>query len=417
MTLQNTLLTLFLKKHSQSIKKIKEASIYVLLTLFFIIDESFVSTPQKPIPGMENIDLITNLLNKKRIALVVNQTSILTHNDHSVHLVDTLLKRGITIVRIFSPEHGFRGIVDAGTPVNNSCDIKTNIPIISLFGNQLKPSKEQLQDVDIVIYDIQDVGVRFYTYISTLHYVMESCASYGKPLIVLDRPNPNDHIDGPIMKDGFQSFIGIDPLPILYGMTVGELARMINKEGWLRSKPDSCMLTIIPVRNWRHGEPYILPIKASPNLPNEQSIRLYASICIMGPTKCSVGRGTPFPFQVIGFPNKSYGNFCFTPKSISGSAIHPPYENKKCYGKDLRKYPFKGGLTLRFLFDFYKKSNKSTTFIKDTTWFDHLIGNDNLRYQIAAGLNEKQIRKSWEIELNNFRKLRHKYLLYSDYSK
>lgn len=386
----------------------------VLLIIFsFLEDNRLLWGGNRPVPGIENMDLIVGMLRDSRVALVVNQTSVLGNNP--VHLLDTLLNRGIKVVKIFSPEHGFRGLADAGASVSNSRDIKTNIPVISLFGKQLKPTQKQLRDVDVVVYDIQDVGLRFYTYISTLHYVMEACADCGKRLIILDRPNPNDYVDGPMMEDGYQSFIGLDYLPMFYGMTPGELALMINKEGWLKSKSDSCLLEVVPLKNWRHGDPYSLPVKASPNLPNDQSVRLYASICIMGPTGCSVGRGTEYPFQVIGFLNKCYGDFCFTPKSMSGFALHPVYEGKKCYGMDLRKYPYEGGLTLQFLLGFYKKSGKAFNFIKDTIWFDHLAGSDKLRRQIQEGFSEKEIRTGWKNELEQFRRMRSKYLLYPDY--
>lgn len=387
----------------------------IILLFFFIGSEAFALTKRTPILGVENIDSIVNMLKDKKVAVVVNQSSILIHNQKTIHLIDTLLNRGINVVKIFTPEHGFLGLADAGAFVGNENEMKTNLPIISLFGAQLEPTEDQLKNVDILIYDIQDVGVRFYTYISTLHYVVKACADYGKPLIVLDRPNPNDYVDGPVMEDNFKSFIGVDNLPILYGMTVGELAIMINKEGWLKSKADSCKLTVIPLKKWRHGDFYSLPIKASPNLPNDQSIRLYASICILGPTGCSVGRGTKYPFQVIGFPSEQYGKFNFTPASMPGSALHPIHEGKKCYGIDLRNYSYKGGLNLQFLLSFYKKSGKTSDFIKDKTWFDRLIGNDKLRNQLQVGLSEKEIRDSWKQSLENFRRKRRKYLLYPDY--
>jgi len=387
--------------------------LYLLLFVIFSVTDVISANRVQPILGIENIDYIVRVLHSKRIALVVNQSSVVGVNQ--THLLDTLLKRGVKVVKVFSPEHGFRGKADAAAAVNDSLDVKTHTPIISLFGKKIKPTSDDLKDVDIVVYDIQDVGLRFYTYISTMHYVMEACAQYGKQMMILDRPNPNDFVDGPMMEDGCQSFIGVDYIPMLYGMTPGELALMINGEGWLKSTPNKCRLKVVRLKNWRHGDPYSLPIKASPNLPNDQSIRLYASICIMGPTNCSVGRGTDFPFQVIGFPDKKYGDFCFIPRSIPGAAMHPIYEGMECYGVDLRQCPFKGGLTLKFLFDFYEKSGRAFDFIKDATWFSHLIGNTKMLQQMREGRTAEEIRASWQPDLKKFKRLRSKYLLYPDY--
>lgn len=369
----------------------------------------------RPVLGNENIDKLLQLIAGRRVALVVNQTSVI--GGTNTHLVDTLLARGVEIKKIFSPEHGFRGLADAGAAVADGRDVKTNLPLVSLFGKQVKPTDEQLRDVDVVIYDIQDVGLRFYTYISTLHYVMEACADNDKEVIVLDHPNPNDFVDGPMLEDGYQSFIGVDKIPMLYGMTPAELALLINKEHWLKTKADSCRLRYIPVTNWRHGEPYKLPIKASPNLPNEQSILLYASICIMGPTGCSVGRGTDFPFQVIGFPDKKYGSFSFTPRVMQGFDTHPVHEGKVCYGLDLRNYKYEGGFSLRFLLHFYKLSGNDPNFIKDPIWFSHLAGSDILRKQILSGMTETKIRATWQEGLKRFKKMRQSCLLYKTIRK
>jgi uncharacterized protein YbbC (DUF1343 family) len=364
----------------------------------------------RPLLGNENIGRLLQLIAGRRVALVVNQTSII--GGTTTHLVDTLLSLHVHITKIFSPEHGFRGLANAGAAVNSGRDTKTHLPVVSLFGKQVKPTRRQLRDVDVVIYDIQDVGLRFYTYISTLHYVMEACADYGKEVIVLDRPNPNDFVDGPMMDDKNRSFIGVDPLPMLYGMTCGELARCINGEHWLKTKADSCRLQVVPVQQWRHGESYSLPVKASPNLPNDQSIRLYASICIMGPTGCSVGRGTDFPFQVVGFPDKRYGTFCFTPHAMEGFDTHPIHEGEPCYGLDLRHCQYEGGFTLRFLLHFYELSGRDPHFIKDPVWFARLAGSDTLRQQILSGMNEDTIRATWQDGLKKFLKIRAKYLRY-----
>lgn len=333
-----------------------------------------------------------------------------------MHLLDVLLENDADIKKVFAPEHGFRGTADAGETVSDSKDMKTGLPIISLYGKNKKPTAEQLADVDAVIFDIQDIGVRFYTYISTMHYVMEACAENGKEFIVLDRPNPNDFVDGPILKPGFESFVGMHPIPVLHGLTVGELAWMINGEGWLKSTPDSCKLKVIKMENWRHGDPYWLPVKPSPNLPNDQSIRLYASLCFFEATNVSVGRGTYFPFQVLGVPDPKYGSFTFTPVSLPGFDTNPLHKNKQCYGVDLRELPFEGGLTLRFFFDFYDKAGKDQAlFFTRANWFDLLSGSKELRTQIVKGLHEDEIKASWQPDLKAYKALRKKYLLYEDY--
>lgn len=360
------------------------------------------------------MDVIVRLLKDKRVGLVVNQTSILESTQ--THLLDALLAEGVSIKKVFAPEHGFRGTADAGEAVSDSRDIKTGVPIISIYGKNKKPSAEQLADLDVVVFDIQDVGARFYTYISTMHYVMEACAENRKEFIVLDRPNPNDFVDGPMRRKGFESFVGVDPLPLLHGLTVGELAWMINNEGWLKSTPDSCKLKVVKIENWRHGDPYFLPVKPSPNLPNDQSIRLYPSLCFFEATNVSVGRGTYFPFQVIGFPDKKYGSFSFTPCSLPGFDSNPLQKDKECFGIDLREYPFEGGLSLRFFLSFYNKAGKDQAFFfSRPTWFDLLSGGKELRFQIIRGLTENEIRATWQPELKKYKEIRKKYLLYPDY--
>lgn len=368
----------------------------------------------KLVLGAERIDVILRNIGDRRVALVVNQTSVLESPEK--HLLDVLLARGVDIRKVFAPEHGFRGTADAGETVRDSKDQKTGLPIISLYGKNKKPTAEQLADVDVVIFDIQDIGARFYTYISTMHYVMEACAENDKDLLVLDRPNPNDFVDGPLLKPGFESFVGMHPIPLLHGLTVGELAWMINEEGWLKSEPDSCKLKVIKMENWRHGDPYWLPVKPSPNLPNDQSIRLYPSLCFFEATNVSVGRGTYFPFQVLGVPDPKYGDFTFTPISLPGFDTNPLHKNKQCYGVDLRELPFEGGLTLRFFFDFYDKAGKDQAlFFTRANWFDLLAGSKELRTQIIKGLREDEIKASWQEDLEAYKKLRKQYLLYEDY--
>lgn len=371
--------------------------------------------PNAPLKlGAERLDVITRLLEGKRVGLVVNQTSIL--EKEQVHLLDALLAAGIEVKKVFAPEHGFRGTADAGQQIADSRDQKTGVPIISIYGKNKKPTTAQLQDLDVVVFDIQDVGARFYTYISTMHYVMEACADNGKEFVVLDRPNPNDFVDGPVREPDMESFVGVDPLPLLHGLTVGELAWMINKEGWLKSQPDTCRLKIVKMENWKHGDPYWLPVKPSPNLPNDQAIRLYPSLCFFEATNISVGRGTYFPFQVIGFPDKKYGDFTFTPVSLAGFDTHPLQKDKACYGVDLREYPFEGGLTLRFFLDFYQKADKDQAFFfARPRWFDLLAGTKKLRFQIVRGLTEQEIRESWQPALDAYKEMRKKYLLYPDY--
>lgn len=368
-------------------------------------------TAQKVITGAEQMDRLLPILKGKRVALVVNQTSKVGET----HLLDTLLAAHIQIKKVFAPEHGFRGDADAGETIRNGKDTRTGIPILSLYGKNKKPTATQLQDIDLIVFDIQDVGARFYTYISTMQYVMEACAENRKQLVITDRPNPCDYVDGPVRQKNQKSFVGMHAIPILHGCTVGELAQMINGEGWLPNGK-KCALTVIPVEGWKHGQPYSLPVKPSPNLPNDQAIRLYPSLCFFEATNISVGRGTFFPFQVIGYPDKKYGEFSFTPEPLPGFDTKPLQNGKTCYGVDLRELPFEGGLTLRFLLDFYKMAGKDQAFFfSRPSWFDLLAGTKQLRYQIIRGMSEKEIRDSWKPELDNYRKMRKKYLLYKDY--
>ena len=365
------------------------------------------------IMGADRLDVISNLTKKKRVGIIANQTSVLYDG---THLLDALLQVGVNVIKVLAPEHGFRGTEDAGAAIENSRDKKTNIPIVSIYGKNNKPTAAQLSDLDILIFDIQDVGTRFYTYISTMHYAMEACAENYVEFIVLDRPNPNDYVDGPVRKTGFSSFVGVDPIPVLHGLTVGELARMINGEGWISTGRKSCRLLVVPMINWSHGDPYILQIKPSPNLSNDISIRLYPSLCFFEGTSISVGRGTDFPFQVLGAPNKKYGTFTFTPQSIKGMDSNPMHNGKICYGSDLREEPFEGGLSLRFVMEFFKRSGyNEKDFFTRPEWFDLLAGTNTLRQQIINGLSEEEIRKSWQNDLNEYKMIRKEYLIYNDY--
>lgn len=371
-----------------------------------------IAAANKVLNGADRLDKLIPLIQGKKIALVVNQTSVL--RDNRTHLVDTLLAQKADIKTIFAPEHGFRGTADAGETIHNETDKKTGLPIVSLYGKNKKPSSEQLQGIDAVIFDIQDVGARFYTYISTLYYVMEACADQHIQLIVLDRPNPNDYVDGPVMQDSLRSFVGIVPIPLLHGLTVGEFAQMVNGEHWLKGREKGCPLQVIKVEGWKHHQPYSLPIKPSPNLPNDLSIKLYPSLCLFEATSVSVGRGTTYPFQVIGSPNKRFGSFTFTPVSLPGFDKNPIQKNKLCYGIDFRKKSFEGGFTLKYFLDYYKKSRQGALFFTQTRGFDQLMGNSMVRKMIIAGKGEAVIKGLWQKELNKYKEMRRKYLLYEE---
>ena len=368
--------------------------------------------PCEIIVGAEQIDVIKTLVKEKRAGLIVNQTSV---SNGGMLLPDALLEAGITVKKIFAPEHGFRGTDDAGAAVENCTDALTGIPIVSLYGKNFRPTSAHLADIDVLIFDIQDVGARFYTYISTLHYAMEACAGEGKEFIVLDRPNPNDYVDGPVRRKEFASFVGVDPIPVLHGLTTGELARMINGEGWLSTGRNSCRLTVVPMKGWRHGMACSLPVKPSPNLPNDVAVRLYPSLCFFEGTAISVARGTPFPFQALGAPDRRYGRFSFTPQPVKGMDMNPVHRGKTCCGEDLRGASPEGGLSLSFLIRFFEKSGRNAAlFFSRPEWFDLLAGTDQLRQQIIDGLSEEEIRASWQSDLEAYRRLRKKYLLYDD---
>lgn len=369
---------------------------------------------QNVITGAEQTGKYFPLITGKTIAVVCNQTSLIG----KTHLIDTLMASGMKLKCVFAPEHGFRGEAAAGETIKDSKDKKTGLPVISLYGNKKKPTPQDLAGVQTVIFDIQDVGARFYTYISTLAYVMEACAENHIPLIILDRPNPNGHyVDGPVLKKGFESFVGMHPVPIVHGMTVGEYAYMLNGEEWLANKLQ-CKLTVITCLNYDHLTEYRLPVPPSPNLPNMASIYLYPSLCLFEGTPLSIGRGTDFPFQVVGFPGFKEGDIEFTPVSREGIAKNPPYENQKCQGIDLREFGNEymknyRGIYLYWLTGLYEAFPDKEKFF--TPFFNKLAGTDELMKQIKNKLPEDTIRESWQKDLNQFKKIRSKYLLYDDF--
>jgi uncharacterized protein YbbC (DUF1343 family) len=384
---------------------------FVLLTSTLLTSYAFCFVSHKdPIPGSYQIELYQDLIEGKSVAVVANQTSMVQQS----HLVDNLLSVGITIKIIFAPEHGFRNLADAGERIENGKDPETGIPIISLYGTHLKPTPEDLSGIDVVIFDIQDVGARFYTYISTLHYILESCAENHVKCLVLDRPNPNGfYFDGNILDTAFSSFVGMDPVPVVHGMTVGEYAQMVNGEGWLKGGV-RCNLTVIKCKHYTHKTLYKLPVKTSPNLPNQTSVYLYPSICFFEGTVISCGRGTSFPFQVFGSPDLPDRGFSFTPESVTG-AKNPPYSGIKCYGTDLsdairKKLVPKQKLNLEWLIGAYNDFPQKDKFF--TPYFDVLAGGPVLREQIQKGMSGKQIHATWKKELEKFSKIRKKYLLY-----
>lgn len=364
-------------------------------------------TTTRAITGADQIKELTEKLKNKRVGLVVNHTSLVG----KTHLADTLKSIGINIIKIFGPEHGFRGNAADGEYVNDSIDVKTGIPVVSLYGKNRKPTVKQFSDLDIIVFDIQDVGTRFYTYIGTMHYVMETCAESNKKLIILDRPNPNAFVDGPINTEPLQSFVAMHAIPIAHGLTVGELSQMINGEGWLTGKL-KCDVEIIKLKNWKHTDEYVLPVRPSPNLPNQQAVKLYPSVCLFEGTVISLGRGTPSPFQVLGNPELKNMDYQFTPVTIKGVANNPPHENKLCYGLDLRNVPVERKIDLSYLFTMYKAySDKEKFFLP---YFDILAGTTVLKQQIKDGLTEDQIRESWKGDLEKYKVMREKYLLYPE---
>lgn len=383
---------------------------FLILSIYSFAQQSAIN--KALVVGANQTEKYVYKLNNKSIGIVANQTSVIFNDDGGYsHLVDSLYKLKVNIKRVFAPEHGFRGDADAGEYVNNGSDKKTGLPIISLYGKNKKPAVNYLKDIDIMIFDIQDVGVRFYTYISSLHYIMEACAEQKIPLIILDRPNPNgDYIDGPVLDLKYKSFVGMHPVPIVHGMTVGEYAKMINGELWL-SDELHCDLTVIRVINYSHSTIYEPPIPPSPNLPNYKSIRLYPSLCLFEGTSISVGRGTDDQFQVYGSPelNPMIYKYQFKPLPNKG-AKYPKYQNKLCFGENLKNSKINKGIQLNFILKAYENSKNKSQFFND--FFIKLSGNHILMNNIKIGFKEHDIKKKWSKAIKSYNKMRQSYLLY-----
>ncbi|TQO35715.1 uncharacterized protein YbbC (DUF1343 family) [Arenibacter algicola] len=381
-----------------------------------LVTQDTLATDLPIIVAANRTEAYLPLLQGKRVGIVANQTSVIFKDTQPLsytHIVDSLLANDINIKQVFAPEHGFRGEADAGEKVSDGKDEKTGLPIISLYGKNRKPSKEQLQHIDVILFDIQDVGVRFYTYIATMQLVMEACAENNIPVIVLDRPNPNGHyVDGPTMETEHRGFLGMTNIPLVYGMTIGEYANMINNEGWLENKVVAD-LTVIPMENYNHNKDYILPIRPSPNLPNNTSIYLYPSLGLFEGTNVNAGRGTEFQFQRYGasFLDSIKYNFKYTPAPNFGSK--DPKENGKiCYGKDLSKTPKMNTVNLEYLLDAYKNTKDKSLFF-NTSGFTRHAGTTELQKQIEAGLSQEEIKKTWKEDIDQFQKIRAKYLIYN----
>lgn len=402
-----------------------KVKIFVLLLMFFQINCSegvAVSEPSEVeeeemslAVGAERLSLYLPLLEGKSIGIAVNHSARIGER----HLVDTLLSRGVNIRKIFAPEHGFRGEASDGEKIEDGKDPESGLPILSLYGKTRKPSAEMMAGLDLIVFDIQDVGVRFYTFLSTMHNLMEACAKYNVSMLVLDRPNPNGHfVDGPVLDMAYQSFVGMHPIPVAHGMTFGEFAEMINGEGWLPGGRE-CALTVIPCANYDHQTFYELPLRPSPNLPNMRSIYLYPSLCFFEGTAASIGRGTDKQFQVIGHPDFPAGDYEFKPQPNAGSK-YPPQEGKLCRGYDLSNIPLEdlqklGRLDLSYLVDFYRQFPDKGQFFLKTLYIDKLAGGKELREQLTANWDEEQIRASWQPKLDEFKAVRKKYLLYPDF--
>lgn len=392
----------------------KYFAVIILLLISFVCKGQVIS-------GAERTDQYLLDLKGKRIAFVGNHTSLIG----KTHVADSLISLGVNVVKLFSPEHGFRGREDAGKTISEEKDEKTGLPVLSLYGKTKKPLPQDLKDVDIVIFDIQDVGVRYFTYISTLHYMMEACAENNKMLIVFDRPNPNGfYIDGPVLDTAYRSFVGMHPVPVVHGMTIGEFAMMINGEGWLKNGV-KCDLKVIACQNYTHQTKYSLPVKPSPNLNGDRAIELYPTLCLFEGTPLSIGRGTCFPFQVVGHPllkNKVGNTFSFTPVSVEG-ATNPPLKDQKCYGYDftlprVNKIPAQfdtiSGINIELIIDLYKRFPDKDQFFSKTLFFDKLAGSSALRKAIIAGKSATEIRNGWASDIEVFKLVRSKYLLYPD---
>jgi uncharacterized protein YbbC (DUF1343 family) len=390
----------------------KKICLFILLLNISLLTISYAQEPL--LTGADRTELYVSYLRNKNVGMVVNQTSIIGKNE--VSSIDSLLKLGIHITKIFGPEHGFRGNASNGATVDDSVDPKTGIPAISLYGKHYKPTPADLQGLNLIVFDIQDVGTRFYTYLSTLHYAMEACAENNVELMILDRPNPNGfYVDGPMLDTAYRSFVGLDRLPVVHGLTIAEYAQMINGEGWLKNHLQ-CKLKIIKMAGYNHDLPYTLPVNPSPNLNTAQSILLYPSVCLFEGTTLSLGRGTLVPFQVLGHPSlNGQFKFAFTPVSIPGMSEDPPQKEKTCYGIDLRHYDvnqfrISKKIDILWLIKLYNAFPDKTHFFN--AYFSKLTGTDQLRKQIEAGLSEEDIRKSWEPALSRYKEMRKKYLLY-----
>ncbi len=382
------------------------------LILFWVIASACTDAISVNIrDGIECWDAYQDLIQGKRVGIVANHTSRVD----TIHSVDFLLKKGINVVRIFCPEHGFRGTADAGETVGDYVDTTSGLKVISLYGKKKKPSSEDLKGIDVMIFDMQDVGVRFYTYLSTLHYVMEACAEEGVPLILMDRPNPNAfYVDGPVLQKEFKSFVGMHPVPVVYGMTIGEYAQMINGEGWLKDKM-VCNLTVIPCKGWKRDQPISLPYAPSPNLPDSISVMLYPSTCFFEGTAINEGRGTLYPFQIFGHPSLKGMPYFYTPRPIKGMSMHPKCEGQTCYGMDLRgEYNTileMKRLNLAWLLLAYKEYKGKEPFFN--ALFNKLIGNSKVQQQLKDGATEEEIRAGWQDEVMKFMEVREKYLMYN----
>ena len=383
-----------------------------IFTFFFFY---WLTSYSQIITGAEQLERYFPLIRDKKVAVCFNQTSVIG----KTHLVDTLVNVQINVVNIFAPEHGFRGEAEAGAQIQSSVDAKTGISVVSLYGKNKKPTLEQLKDVDIIVFDIQDVGCRFFTYISTLHYLMEAAAAAKIPMLLLDRPNPNGYfVDGPVLEDKFRSFVGMHPVPVVHGMTIGEYAKMLNGEKWLENEL-VCDLQIIECKNYTHSCRYSLPTNPSPNLGSDESVFLYPSLCLFEGTDISVGRGTSTPFQIFGSPNLTVGDFYFTPESIKGVSEKPPHKGKKCRGFDLTEIANtelqnNNSFNISYLIIAYNNFPKELKFFTNPDFFDKLVGNTTLRWQIINGKSEEEIRASWQPALENFNKMRSKYLIYPE---